>query len=117
MITKMERENRAKQFMPFSALKGYPEELEKKERVLMPQAEFCEEYQEELDRKLRQIQRGDVIGVTFYRNNAYHNLTGTVEKVDAMARVLLIEGTKIPFDRLSNIQTDLTDADEMTAMK
>ncbi|MFR3391235.1 MAG: hypothetical protein ACLTT1_12025 [[Clostridium] scindens] len=33
MENKMSREDRAKQFMPFAALKGYPEALRKKEKV------------------------------------------------------------------------------------
>lgn len=31
---KMSREDRAKQFMPFAALKGYPEALRKKEKEI-----------------------------------------------------------------------------------
>ena len=31
---KMNREDRAKQFMPFAALKGYPEALRKKEKEI-----------------------------------------------------------------------------------
>ena len=55
MVSKMNREERAKQFMPFAALKGYPEALRKKEKVVVPKKELSEEYQEELERKLRQV--------------------------------------------------------------
>ena len=48
MVSKMNREERAKQFMPFAALKGYPEALRKKEKVVVPKKELSEEYQEEL---------------------------------------------------------------------
>ena len=34
--TKMERTERAKQFMPFSPLKGYEEALREKERAIVP---------------------------------------------------------------------------------
>ena len=34
----MSREDRAKQFMPFAALKGYPEALRKKEKAALPGA-------------------------------------------------------------------------------
>ena len=54
---RMNREDRAKQFMPFAALKGYPEALRKKEKIVVPKIELPEEYQEELDRKLRQIKK------------------------------------------------------------
>ena len=56
----MNREDRAKQFMPFAALKGYPEALRKKEKIVVPKIELPEEYQEELERKLRQIKKNDV---------------------------------------------------------
>ncbi|WP_419093744.1 hypothetical protein [[Clostridium] scindens] len=38
MENKMSREDRAKQFMPFAALKGYPEALRKKEKEALPGA-------------------------------------------------------------------------------
>ena len=44
--TKMSREERAKQFMPFAALKGYPEALQKKEKIVVPKVELSEDYQE-----------------------------------------------------------------------
>lgn len=37
---KMSREQRAKQFMPFAALKGFPEALEEKERSVMSKDEY-----------------------------------------------------------------------------
>ena len=43
MRTRMDRENRAKQFMPFAALKGYPEALRSVEQVWEPQTELSEE--------------------------------------------------------------------------
>ncbi len=46
----MSREERAKQFMPFAALKGYHEALRKKE-------------QEVQDYELRQIPRDDIISI------------------------------------------------------
>ena len=39
MAVKMSREERAKQFMPFAALKGYQEALRKKEEELAEQME------------------------------------------------------------------------------
>ena len=36
---RMNREDRAKQFMPFAALKGYPEALRKKEKIVVPKIE------------------------------------------------------------------------------
>lgn len=48
----MSREERAKQFMPFAALKGYTEALRKKEQ--------------EVDFKLHGIKRNDIITVEYF---------------------------------------------------
>ena len=55
---KMSPADRAKQFMPFAALKGYEETLRAKEKVVVPKTELSEEMLEDLDRKLHQIQNG-----------------------------------------------------------
>lgn len=103
MRARMNRGNRAKQFMPFSALKGYEEALRREEKVRASQIELMEDYEEELDRKLQQIQPGDVITVTYYRNHEYQSVAGVVEKLNKSSRFLMIDETKIFFDRIYRI--------------
>ncbi len=43
---KMCREERAKQFMPFAALKGHMEALRAKEKIVVSRQELSEEYEE-----------------------------------------------------------------------
>ena len=74
MVSKMNREERAKQFMPFAALKGYPEALRKKEKVVVPKKELSEEYQEELERKLRQVYKNDIITAIYFSDHEYLRL-------------------------------------------
>lgn len=100
MVYKMSREDRAKQFMPFAALKGYSEALRKKERIIVPRRELSEEYGEELDRKLRQVQEGEMVSVVYYCRGEYVRLTGKVAKIDKEARMLRIVNEKIAFDDL-----------------
>ena len=100
---KMSREERAKQFMPFAALKEFPEALRKKERIVVQKAELSEEYQAELDRKLRQVQKYDIITVVYFCQNEYLRRTGMVSRIDETARVLKIVNTKIPFEDLYDI--------------
>ena len=45
---KMSREERAKQFMPFAALKGHMEALRMREKIVVERRELSEEYKEEL---------------------------------------------------------------------
>ncbi len=103
MNSKMSREERAKQFMPFAALKGYPEALKKKERIVVPKRELSEEYQKELDQKLRQVHKNDIITAIYFASHEYLKLTGMVSRIDETARLLKIVNTKISFDDLYDI--------------
>ena len=102
----MTREDRAKQFMPFAALKGYPEALAKKEKVVVPKAEISEEYAQMLDQKLRQVAKNDIITVIYFCNGEYLKKTGMVSRIDETARVLKIVNTKILFDDIYDISGD-----------
>ena len=100
---KMSREDRAKQFMPFAALKGYPEALRKKEKIVVPRAEVSEEYAEVLDRKLRKVKKNDMITVIYFCNQEYLKKTGMVSRIDKSARVLKVVNTKIGSDDIYDI--------------
>lgn len=101
---KMSREDRAKQFMPFAALKGYPDALRKKEKIVVEKQELSDEYKEELDFKLRQIQKNDMVKVIYYCKYEYLQVTGKVSRIDETAKVLKIVNTKINFDDLYEIK-------------
>ena len=99
----MSRKERAKQFLPFAALKGYPAALRRKEKIVVPKVEFSEDYQERLDGKLRQIRVQDVVTAVYFREGEYLKVTGMVSRIDRTARVLKIVNTKIPFDDLYDV--------------
>ncbi|MDO4321874.1 MAG: YolD-like family protein [Lachnospiraceae bacterium] len=101
--SRMPHEERAKQFMPFSALKGYSDALRKKEKILVPKRELSEEYQETLDRKLCQVRKNDVITVVYFRAGEYIRQTGMVSRIDRSARLIQIVNTKISFDNICDI--------------
>ncbi|MDF2843095.1 MAG: hypothetical protein K0R00_1521 [Herbinix sp.] len=100
---KMDRENRAKQFMPFDALKGLREALAEKERIIVPKHDLSEEQKEEINLKLSQVRKKDVITVEFFKNIEYVQLTGMVSQVDNINRILVVVNTKIPFEDISNL--------------
>jgi hypothetical protein len=93
----MPREERAKQFMPFAALKGYSEALRRKEKIIVDKVQVAEDYAEELDHKLRQVRRMDMITVVYFRKGEYLKVQGMVSRIDPTARVLKVVQTKIPF--------------------
>ncbi len=100
---KMKREDRAKQFMPFKALKGYDEALRKKEEVKVSKKEFSREYEEVLDYKLREIKKNDIIKVIYYFKGACIEKTGKVSKIDNVSRCLYVTNDKILFDNIYDI--------------
>ncbi len=100
---KMPREERAKQFMPFAALKGYPDALRKKERAVVSRRELSEEYAGELDRKLRQMRKNDIVTAVYFKRGEYLKVTGMVTGIDRTARILRIVNTKIPFGDLYDL--------------
>ncbi len=101
---KMSPSERAKQFMPFAALKGLPEALAKKERIIVPKSELSEERSEEIDRMLRQIQKGDIITAVYYSDGEYLKISGIVAKLDTDMHTLRIVNTEINFNDLYDIK-------------
>ena len=89
----MSRENRAKQFMPFAALKGLEEALEKKEKIVVPKAELCDDYKEQLDFRLSQMQCGDMVTVVYFSED-----TGILSKIKLEERWIQVVRTKIYLD-------------------
>ena len=107
---KMDRENRAKQFMPFDALKGFREALAEKEREIAEKRELSEERKAELDRRLHELQKGDEVMVEYFQNGVYVTQTGCVTRLDVSGRVLKLEEQEIPFDALSDLRGDIFSA-------
>lgn len=101
---RMERADRAKQFMPFDALKGFREALLEKEKIIVPKRELSEEQKEELDRRLRQIHINDMITVEYFQKGEYIQVTGMVSRIDAAGRILKVVNTKIMFEDISDLQ-------------
>ncbi len=100
---KMERADRAKQFMPFDGLKGFREALTQKERIIVQKKELSEGKKAELDFKLSQIQRNDMITVEYFQEGEYIQVTGVVSRVDKASRFVKIVDTNIAFDDISII--------------
>lgn len=101
---KMSQEERAKQFMPFAALKGHMEALCSREKIVVERCELSEEYKEELDCKLRQVRKNDIVTVVYFCKNEYLQITGMVSKIDETARVFKVVNTKISFEDLYGIE-------------
>lgn len=111
----MSDQNRAKQFLPFAALKGYEEALQQKEKQMVARAELSEEGLEELDRQLHilldQLSRGRhpmVRAVCFQKSSGqqgeYVQVTGMAVTADLSARWLQIVDRQVSFADIRSLE-------------
>ena len=100
---KMPIADRAKQFVPFAALKGLPEALSAKERITVDKIELSPEMAEELDRKMHLLQKGNIATVVYFHKDEYIKITGMVARIDTTCRLLQIVNTKINFEDIYEV--------------
>ena len=104
---KMDRVDRAKQFMPFDALRGLRDVLRERERIIVPKRDLSEEMKNELDWKLHQLQLNDIVTVVFFQKGEYVKVTGMVSGMNTSSRILRIVNTRVPFDDIADIKGDM----------
>lgn len=100
----MARADRASQFMPFAALKGFEEALRAKEKIVVEKSELSDEALEYLDYQIRTLEIGTMVTVIYYEEGEYLQKTGVVSKINREARYLTIVTTDISFDDLKEIR-------------
>ena len=94
------RNDRAKQFLPFDALKGFKEALKEKEDEVeyVDKKELAEEQLDELSKKLDTIEIGNSINIVYYVDNKYKKINGRVKDIDIVnKKIILYENIKINF--------------------
>ncbi len=100
----MGRADRASQFMPFAALKGYEEALRAKEKIVVPKVELSDDALEFLDYQLKQLKVGDYVEVTYYEDESYIKKSGLVSKINTKARYFTVVTTDISFDDIRELK-------------
>lgn len=87
--------DRARQFMPFDALKGLQEALREKEKEIEERKELSEESLMELNKQLQKIVLGDGVKIEFYKNHQYVMSEGTVTNIDAIGKKIVLNDDEI----------------------
>lgn len=101
------RTARAKQFLPFDALKGLQEALRVKEKELEfeERKELSEEILNNLDVILNRIEIGNTVRVRYYRNKRYNEIKGMVNKINFIKKnIQLNNGTTINIADIVDIE-------------
>ena len=105
---KMPRENRAKQFAPFSAVKGHAEAIQAKEKLVVPRRVLSEDAAEILNRTILRIRKKDIVTAVYYceEDGQYLQVTGMVSRIDLWEGVLQVVETEILFKNLFDLQIE-----------
>ncbi len=92
----MNRVARAKQFLPFDALKGLQEALREKEIEYEAKKDLSEDTLHELNNKFNQIENGKYIKIKYYKNGKYSEIKGILTNIDYIKK-------KIQINKVENI--------------
>ena len=102
------RQERAKQFMPFDAMKGLQAALREREErhSRVERRVLDEEVLEANSAVLARISKGSVVSLRCY--SAFHEVTkrGTVTELNTAFRFLRLDGEKIAFDDIYEISDE-----------
>lgn len=109
----MTRLERAKQFAPFAALKGFERSLEYENRTIVPRITLSEESIDKINRTLQTICVGDIVTMTYFKPDeliiGYGSLyvaSGPVLNLNPIKRTICIEKEKIVLDDIVKIERD-----------
>ncbi len=84
------KSSRAKQFLPFDALKGLQEALREKEIEYEEKRELSEETLNELDSIFNRIEVGCKVKIKYYKNRKYNEIIGLVTSIDLIKKKIQI---------------------------
>lgn len=76
-----EQLDRAKQFLPFDALKGFQEALHEQELEFEQKVELEEEQSEKINQIICSLKEKDTIEITYYEENIYKKEFITIKKL------------------------------------
>ncbi len=91
---KMPLSQRAKQFAPFDALKGFKEAIQdvNDKTELVDRIIMSEDQLYELDEKVHSLKKGDRITITYFHKGRYIRLSGVFNRIDEIERTLQMTG-------------------------
>lgn len=101
---KMSRQDRAKQFAPFDALKGLSEALRIKEyeHERIVRGDLSEDEIKEISSVLVGIEKNDMVRVEFFQNGHTVLLSGKAE-IDVYKQKIFVGNFEIAFDEIKKI--------------
>lgn len=96
--------DRARQFMPFAALRGYYDLVHAKEAVPESRRPLSDDEAWALDDLIANLDRGDVVRCRYYEGGGYREAEGAVSQIDVTFRDLWIVRRRIPFSAIQSLE-------------
>ena len=81
---------RAKQFLPFDALKGFYRMIKKTEFIDEGKKELIDDGVKMLEEKLNQLKKGMMVKIIFFDNNHYELKEGLISRLDKTFNTITI---------------------------
>ena len=103
MKHRMSRLQRAKQFMPFAALKGFEALLAAVARPKEAWVELSEDQIDELNTVLQSVRCGEWVRIVYYNKQKYTELIGVVDMINEQLQILSVQGIVISFRHIKEL--------------
>ena len=98
-----DKDFRAKQFMPFDALKGFYDLIDDENIIIKDRKELSVDMETELNDKFKKLKKGDNVLIKHYHNIDYIETTGVIKKIDTIYKIVYLLNCKISLDDIIDI--------------
>ena len=95
--------DRAKQFLPFEALKGFKEAIRMIENKGDTKKELSEDNKNDINSILKKLDKGNRVKVKYYYLTEYIEVISNFLKIDEINKVLYLKDTKINIEDIISI--------------
>ena len=95
--------DRAKQFLPFEALKGFKEAIRMIENKGDAKKELSEDNKNDINSILKKLDKGNKVKVKYYYLTEYIEVISNFLKIDEINKVLYLKDTKINIEDIISI--------------
>ncbi len=96
--------DRAKQFMPFDALKGFREALKEKEKLVEDKILLDEDSSKIINEILTTLKVGDTVKITYYSDYKYIDKIINIKKLSYQSGKIILNNNIIYYDDIKNIE-------------
>lgn len=95
---------RAKQFMSFQALRGYEDMVQERTVIKSEKKEITDEQASILSERVKEINKGDMVEITYYEDGSYITFTGMVSNIDLTFKSITVVKKRIEFSSIYNLR-------------